>query len=446
LLLVILAGLAASSAAQGTAAAGAARRLVLVSVDGLMPDYYLRADELGLQVPNLRRLMRDGAFSRGVVGVLPTVTYPSHTTLITGVPPRVHGIDGNTVFDPLRRSGEAWQWFARDVRVPTLVSAAKARWLTTAAVSWPVSVGLGADWLVPEFWRPGSSHEADLELLDAVSTPHLLDDVAAHRGRPLAWPLNDQDRVDAAVFIVSVHRPSLLLLHIFATDGAQHDHGPSSPEAKRAVEEADLQLGRLRDAIERSGLAAQTVLAVVSDHGFLPVSQTLRPNALLKEAGLITLDAAGKPSAWRASFHANGGTASLRLKDPEDREALTRARAIVEAKASEAGSGIERVLGPEVVAAMGGPAEAALVLDARAGFYFADGIEGPWIGPSQSKGYHGYAPDRTEMNAAFLVAGPGLARKGDLGILKMTQVAPTLARALGVSLGPPADVPLPLFD
>ena len=142
---VALGVVAASLLASPPSGAGGPRRVVMVSVDGLMPDYYRRADALGLKVPTLRRLMREGAWASGVVGVLPSVTYPSHTTLITGVPPRVHGIAGNRIFDPLERSNGAWHWFASDVRVPSLVSAARARWLTTASVSWPVSVGIGSD-------------------------------------------------------------------------------------------------------------------------------------------------------------------------------------------------------------------------------------------------------------------------------------------------------------
>jgi len=106
-----------------TAAASEPRHAVMVSVDGLMPACYLRADELGLSIPNLRRLMKDGVYGR-LTGVLPTVTYPSHTTLITGVTPRVHGIQSNTVLDPEGRSSGAWNWCARSVRVPTLIRSA----------------------------------------------------------------------------------------------------------------------------------------------------------------------------------------------------------------------------------------------------------------------------------------------------------------------------------
>jgi predicted AlkP superfamily pyrophosphatase or phosphodiesterase len=423
--------------------AAAPRRVVMVSVDGLMPEYYRRADALGLKVPTLRRMMREGAWAAGVVGVLPSVTYPSHTTLVTGVLPAVHGITGNRIFDPLERANGAWFWFASDVRVPTLVSAARARWLTTGAISWPVSVGMEADWNMPEFWRPNSSHEIDVKLLKAVSTPGLVDDVENSRGRRVSWPLAEADRMDAALFVLAVHRPHVLLLHLQDTDAAQHDHGPMSPEALSAVEEADSNLGRLLAVAEKSG--DDTLFVVVSDHGFLPVARTLRPNVLLRQAGLITVDAEGKPTDWRASFDANGGSAALRLKDRNDADARERARALFAPRLSDPESGIERILDPAEIAARGGDGGAEFVLDARKGFYFTSALDGEWSTASSSRGYHGYAPDRPEMNASLLVLGPGLTKRGDIGTIRMTAIAPTLARYLGVSLGPEADAPLPLF-
>jgi predicted AlkP superfamily pyrophosphatase or phosphodiesterase len=433
---------AAAPPARGLHAAGP-RRVVMVSVDGLMPDCYRKPDALGLKVPTLRRMVREGAWATGVVGVLPTVTYPSHTTLITGVLPRVHGITGNRIFDPLEESNDAWFWFASDVRVPTLVSAARARWLTTGAVSWPVSVGLDADWNMPEFWRPNSRHAIDVKLLKAVSTPGLVDDVENSRGRRVSWPLVEADRMDTALFVLGVHRPHLLLVHITDTDHEQHDHGPMSPEALAAVEQADANLGRLLAVVDKAG--DDTLFVVVSDHGFLPVARMLRPNVLLREAGLMTVDAAGKPIDWRASFDANGGSAALRLKDRRDEDALARARALFMARLADPDSGIERILGPAEIASRGGDAGADLVLDARKGFYFTSALDGEYLTPSTSRGHHGFAPDRPEMNASFLAMGPGLAKKGDIGLVRMTAIAPTLARYLGVSLGPEADAPLPLF-
>lgn len=82
-------------------------RVLLVSIDGLMPSAYTDP-AFAAQTPNLRRLMRDGVWAEGVIGVTPTVTFPSHTTLITGVEPARHGVYDNRILDPENRSNGAW--------------------------------------------------------------------------------------------------------------------------------------------------------------------------------------------------------------------------------------------------------------------------------------------------------------------------------------------------
>ena len=109
--------------------------LLMISIDGLRPDYVTAADAHGAKIPNLRRFLTEGAFAQGVLGVIPTVTYPSHTTLITGVWPARHGILANVVFDPLRENQSGWYWYTEDIRVPTLWDAAARAGLSTARLS-----------------------------------------------------------------------------------------------------------------------------------------------------------------------------------------------------------------------------------------------------------------------------------------------------------------------
>src|SRR5205807_7599202 len=90
------------------------RALLLISIDGLRPDYVLKAGEHGLKIPRLRRILQEGAHATGVRGVLPTVTYPSHTTLLTGVWPAKHGIYSNLTFDPLGNNLNGWNWYSQD--------------------------------------------------------------------------------------------------------------------------------------------------------------------------------------------------------------------------------------------------------------------------------------------------------------------------------------------
>jgi predicted AlkP superfamily pyrophosphatase or phosphodiesterase len=114
--------------------------VLMISVDGLSPEYVLKADAHGLKIPTLRRFLTEGTYAEGVIGVVPSVTYPSHTTLITGVWPSEHGIDANVAFEPLV-TVETWNWYAQDIKVPTLWDAAARAGISTASVSWPVSVG-----------------------------------------------------------------------------------------------------------------------------------------------------------------------------------------------------------------------------------------------------------------------------------------------------------------
>ncbi|MGH8237237.1 MAG: alkaline phosphatase family protein [Steroidobacteraceae bacterium] len=118
------------------ACVAAAPPVLVISVDGLHPAYVTEADRHGLKVPALRRMLQQGARARGVVGVVPTVTYPSHTTLMTGVTPREHGIISNTPFDPLNVNKEGWYWYAEDIKAKTLWEVAANAGLRTSRSSW----------------------------------------------------------------------------------------------------------------------------------------------------------------------------------------------------------------------------------------------------------------------------------------------------------------------
>src|SRR5262252_4921929 len=156
--------------------------LILVSVDGMKPEYVTHAEEHGAKVPNLRRMMAEGMYAEGVQGVIPTVTYPSHTTLITGVWPAKHGIYANLLFDPLDKGHQAWYWYAEDLKVPTLYDAAREAGRMTATIQWPVTIGAKVTWDIPEVWRAGD--ENDQKLVRAVSTPGLLSEAEKEIGEP----------------------------------------------------------------------------------------------------------------------------------------------------------------------------------------------------------------------------------------------------------------------
>jgi hypothetical protein len=136
------------------AGAAAAHPVLMISIDGLRSRDVTEAPVRGLTLPTFRKLMADGAWADGVKDMLPSVTYPNHTTLVTGVAPALHGIAGNLTFDPLQKNMEGWYWYASDVKVPTLFDAVHDAGKVSMNSGWPVTVGnRSITDNIPEYWR-----------------------------------------------------------------------------------------------------------------------------------------------------------------------------------------------------------------------------------------------------------------------------------------------------
>jgi predicted AlkP superfamily pyrophosphatase or phosphodiesterase len=419
-------GAGARKPAQGGTGAGG--RVVVVCIDGMMPETYLEPDRLGLKIPTLRSIVARGVHARAVEPVFPTVTYPSHTSIVTGAPPGVHGIVTNRPLDPLQKNYDGWRWYTEDIAVPTLWSAVEAQGRAAALVTWPVTVGARASFVVPEYWRSGSPD--DQKLLRSLSTPGLLDKVAL--AYPDLWkhltPPNIRDRaqIEIAKYLVTQENPDLVLVHVWETDDAQHDHGPRSQAARAAFEHLDQLLGELLAALERSPDWSRTTLVVLSDHGFAPVEHEIRLNALFRERGLVQVDAEGKATSAKVAAIENGGTAYVYVLDPA-------AQPDVMAALESIKPAIGKLYSREEIAAAGGDPKVSFAVGAAPGYAFHDRTTSPAVANRPGRGHHGFPPSDPAMAASFLAIGPRLPHR-DLGTIRMIDIGPTIARWLGVTL------------
>ncbi len=446
-LAAVLATAPAVHAREGTPA------VLLVSVDGLHPSYVLQADEFGLEIPTLRSFIAQGAYSTAVTNVTPTVTYPNHTSIVTGVAPVEHGILTNTVFDPEGHENGAWNWYGSQIRVPTLWDAAKAGGLTTASVLWPVSVAHAAiDYNMPEYWRT-KKRASDSHLLYAVSTPRGLletvegaDGLFDPAGNPDPWSF-DATLTRVALEMIRKGEPQLLTVHLTGLDAVQHRNGPlpGSAEARRTLEETDAMIARL--IVAHRAVHPELTVVVASDHGFHPVNATIHLNAAFARAGLIELDEAGRVTSWKAWSWNSGGSASVVLKDPDDVATRAAVDAILVALEADPEGGVSSVLRGDAALAEGALPGAAFLVDARGGFAMGGALTGDTIRPqAKTTGAHGYRNSHPEMNASFFVMGPGVEAGRNLGPIDIRQIAPTVARTLGVSLPSARHAPLVLAD
>jgi predicted AlkP superfamily pyrophosphatase or phosphodiesterase len=411
----------------------AQRHVVLVSIDALGATLLRDRDLLHLRIPNLRALLSEGAFAESVMPVFPSLTYPNHVTMMTGVRPQTHGIYNNFVFDPLDQNKDGWFWYAKDIRSETLWDVVRRSGKSVGSVYFPVTVGAQIAWNVPQFWR--AETREDEKLLAALSTPETIADLEA-QGIPLPGEHTpDSTRANVALRIWEKNHPDLMLVYFEDLDTLSHKHGPRSAEALKALEDIDESLGRIRKAIDSSGL--ETTLAVVSDHGFREASKSVRPAIEMKKAGLVLLDADGKPKAsgWQAALWRGNGMCAVMLPEGADLAAKERVAKFFATLAKRPGSGIGRVRTRTELDALGAFPGAFIALEAQAGFMFNKGFDGAFVRPSTEHGAHGYDPNAEDMQAIFLLSGSGVQSGGkSLGHADMVDIAPTLAKLLGVTI------------
>jgi hypothetical protein len=215
--------------------------VLLVSIDGLMPEAYLEPDRLGLSVPNLRALVREGAWARGARSVVPSITFPAHTSMITGMNPSRHGVLSNEVFDPDGQLGGGWNWYASDVKVPTLFDRTRAAGLKSAAVTWPATAGAPIDFNLPDMYPVANLREAR-NLLGLARVGAGADVLAEVLPAPASLVrLRDETRVPVAVRFLK-ERPDFIAVHFLELDDAQHAFGPRAPQV--LIGSSDLRFHR----------------------------------------------------------------------------------------------------------------------------------------------------------------------------------------------------------
>lgn len=411
----------------------------MISVDGMRPDYITQADAHGLHVPVLRSFMQNGTYADGVVGVVPTVTFPSHATLVTGVSPEQHGIYNNVRFDPFNRNKDAWYWYESEFKAPTLWHAAAQAGIVTASVFWPTTTNADdIDYLVPAY--PARTPE-DASLMEALSRPvGYLKKIEQQVGTfyildsPLAF---DDLLTRTSVSIIRDAKPGFMTVHLVALDHYEHLTEPFSSESNNAIEKIDGMIGQLVDA-ERAG-NPDAIVAVVSDHGFAAIHTSVSLLIPFVQAGLIQIKKSppyNQPSvaSWKATMWNADGSAYILLHDPNDIQTQNQVKTLLDRLQKDPFYGIARVLNHQEIVARGGDPDAAFLVEWKLGFTAGGRLEGNVVSSVAGSGTHGYLPDHPELQSSFFVIGSGIARHCDVGTIDMRQIAPTIAAWMGVSL------------
>lgn len=381
-------------------------RLCMISLDAVaQPD----ADRL-LRLPALSDLAERGVFCDQVRTVYPTLTYPIHASLITGCYPEKHGVGHNQPFQPdtppeMRR----WHWSLADIRVKTLHQAAHERGMDVASILWPVTgkarcIRRNFPEVLP---LPGES--ALLKMLRYASPLWILRMEALYGRQRVSVRqphLDDYAALLCEKLYASRRPPDVLTVHLVDCDAMRHWHGADSEEAHQAMERLDARVGRIVNAVRRAGLEKEMLFCVVSDHGQQDAHRGVCLDRLLKEAC-----GARAQSLGMGAFIFGGDLHAARRALEENRERW----------------GIGAIYDEARLRALRAPAEVRLAVDALPGCCFVDREE-------KTFGEHGFSLDCPQARTLLWLAGPGVKRGERIGGAELVDIAPTLARALGLSL------------
>ncbi len=362
--------------------------LILISIDGFRPDYLDR----GI-TPTLSALARDGVRAE-MRPSFPSLTFPNHYTLVTGLRPDRNGIVNNQMEDPDH---------------PGVVFTLRNRAVNTLPYWWEDATPL---WVSAEqqgvrsatmFW-PGS-------------------EVAIHGIRPRDWVQFDQTlpasaRVDTVLQWLdrpASERPRFITLYFDTVDTAGHRFGPDSAELNVAVQDVDSAIRKLLDGLSQRDLRENTNIVIVSDHGMTPISpeQTVDMDAIVPPGRLRYV----WPPSQLAGIAPNEGETA------EVETAVLGRHGHVEcwrrgALPARFHSGLNRRTPPIVCMADVGW---TLLSSAYPRPYPVTG------------GAHGYEPADPSMAALFLAQGPAFARDVRLPPFDNVDVYPVLANLIGVT-------------
>ncbi len=419
------------------------RHVILISIDGLASYYF---DDPKAHMPTIRSLAANGARAKRMKCSFPSVTWPNHTTLVTGVEPGRHGVIANNYYDRKTRKSVPFipdPLFDKHeiVKTPTVYDVAHNAGLKTAGVIWPASRNAATlDWQLPDVF--------DQKIFESASTPSLLREFKA-KGIPyekqMEWckagnagkAQRDWMYTRMAEHILTTHKPNFLAIHLVSVDAFEHGTGRNSPETYWACNDSDNRVRELIEATKAAGIYENTTFVVAADHGFITYANQIKPNVLLKQKGLLK-SAGPRVVEQKAYSLAQGGAAMIYILDEANRAEIAKTLAADFAKVE----GVEAVVEAKDFASVGqlppdqDPRSPDLFLSAKDGYSFSgsangDDLVSPTPGP---RGAHGYLATHPLMYANFVISGAGVKKGVVLDEVDNNDVAPTIGALLGTPM------------
>ncbi len=401
--------------------------LVILSIDALSTkDFnYLK------NLKGFKTLINNGSYIDKVKTVYPSLTYPAHTTVITGKYPKNHGVVSNKILQEgiLDRQ---WHWYRKYISGDTLYDAARRNGLKVASLLWPVTAGAKIKYNLPEIWGTKSWEKDALKVLFSGSKPFILD-LELRFGKlrqGVKQPYLDNFICESTAHTIKTKKPNLTLVHFIDLDTQKHDYGIESKQVKEALDRMDLKVQKIITALKESGIYDETAIIAFGDHSQLNANKKIKPNVLFLENDLISLNSKGHILDYDAYFDSCDGSGYVYVKSHKN---LNTVKCILENLKSK--GFIENIYTTDEAKDLGANSNCSFMIEASKGYYFGDEIIGDYLEHLPSYiGQHGYSPLKEDYTAAFVASGKGIKKGVYLNEGHIINYAKTFSYLLGFEM------------
>lgn len=394
-------------------------------------------------LPNFSKFLSQGALIERVHSISPTLTYPAHTTIVTGNYPIHHGIINNTLLEP-SHSNPNWYWYAKAIKTPTLFDLAHKKGLTTCSILWPVTGCSQITYNLPEIFPTKKWHHQLIMSGLAGSLNYQLEILKkfGHLRQGTKQPYLDDFVMAATKYTLLKYKPDLICVHLTDVDTHRHYTGYSSESSIQALYRHDKRLGEIIETLKEAHLYDSTHLVLLGDHDQLPVHSFIRLNQYLLEKGFIRCNKKGRILSYDAIAKSCDGSSYIYLKDKHNLELMKQIQSLLNDLQSLPPYPIEKCLSGEEASSMGADDLCAFMLEAKEGYYFIDDLSGELIEPVHSENVgimphhvhsaHGYLTSKADYTTFFMASGPLIKPNFILPEGELVNHAPLLAYLLGL--------------
>lgn len=425
------------------------KKILVISFDAMVGEdvEYLRAKPKS----NFNRVMENCAQVGIMRTIYPSITYPAHFAIASGCNPGKSGFYENfyVPFNPQGKRG--WILESQDCPVEDFFAAAKRAGMTTASVYWPsMANNPNVDWLINECFPAAkedirgifAAHGANEETLLAIeqAMKYLPHDVEEGHRCPARENTHDDFLTECLCMLIKEHKPDFAVAHNSYIDTMRHRYGIFNEHVIEALDAVDEWIGKIADTLMEAGVYEDTNIVIISDHGQMNYTRTIKPNLMLLHGGFLTVDEKQKLDTWQAYVMSCNMSAHVYLRDKEDKELYDSVYNYLKGFATEGVWGFKEVLTEqEARERYGLYGDFSFVLEGDGYTNLSGSIREPLISEVDIADYHtgraahGYMPEKGPQ-PVFCAKGPDFLPGAFMPNGNVIDIAPTLAAVMGQTM------------